>query len=350
MPRVTWRTNVVRKQMLWQDHAVDADKGIGPVRRRICKPDANGEIVDFLDLDVLVAADRDSRRLGHSRIFPDAEDDVIGRERLSVMPLDAALQLPHHRAAVFRETIVLLAGNFGGQRCNQIAFGVPSRQRLVEDPGAFLILGSDSEMRVEQSHRLPIEQLQHATAAGPGRLVGDFGRGHRHSGLAQHHSGHRCRQADGDHLLEEGSLRDSRPRLTSAMRSRSCRSFIGRLPSWCSILHRASRWPCRHGGLARLEMDQDRTILSKQDLVQSSAAERAAAHSLSVGSIKWEQSARGDAHLCPFYRSSPRERQQPRSKAAVARRTLIEPFKGFIGVPPHLRSIHRRLGLGCVAW
>jgi hypothetical protein len=86
--------------MLGQDHAVDADKGIGPVRRRLCKADANREIVDFLDLDVLVAADRDRRRLGHSRIFP-GEDDVIGRERLSIMPLDAALQLPQHRAAVF---------------------------------------------------------------------------------------------------------------------------------------------------------------------------------------------------------------------------------------------------------
>jgi hypothetical protein len=59
-------------------------------------------------------------------------------------------------------------------------------------------------MRVEQGHRLPIQQLQHATAAGLGRLVGDFGCGHRHPGLAQHHAGHRRRQADGNHLLDEG--------------------------------------------------------------------------------------------------------------------------------------------------
>ena len=151
--------DVIRKQMFWEDHAVGADKGIGPVRRRLVEEDANGEIVDLFDLDVLVAADRDGRGLRLPRIFP-GEDDVVGGERLAVMPFDAALQLPDHRAAVLGEPVIFLARNFGGQHRHQIAVAVPSRQRLVEDPRAFLVLGADGEMRVEQGDRLPIEQLQ----------------------------------------------------------------------------------------------------------------------------------------------------------------------------------------------
>ena len=166
--------DVIGKQMFRDDHAVDADKGIGPERRRLGEGHANGEIVDLLDLGVLVAGDRDRGGLGHSRIFP-VEDHVIGRERLAVMPFDALFQLPDHREAVLGEAVIFLARNFGGQHRNQIAVAVPSRQRLVEDAGAVLVLGSDGEMRVEQGHRLPIEQFQHAAAAGLGRLVGDCG-------------------------------------------------------------------------------------------------------------------------------------------------------------------------------
>ena len=76
------------------------------------------------------------------------------------MPFDAAFQLPDHRAAVLRQAIILLARNLRSEDRNQVAVIVPSRQRLVKDPGAFLILGADGEMRVEQGHRLPVEKFQ----------------------------------------------------------------------------------------------------------------------------------------------------------------------------------------------
>jgi hypothetical protein len=141
--------------MFRDDHAVGADKGVGPERGRLGKLHADGEIVDLFDLDVLVAGDRDRRGLGCSRIFP-VEDDVVRRERLAVMPFDALFQLPDHRKAVLGQPVIFLARNLGGEHRNQIAFGVPSGQRLVKDAGAVLILGADGEMRVEQGDRLPI--------------------------------------------------------------------------------------------------------------------------------------------------------------------------------------------------
>ena len=125
------------------------------------------------------------------------------------MPFDAPFQLPDHRAAVLGQSVILLARNFGGQERNQIAIIVPSRQRLVEDAGAFLVLGADGEMRVEQGHGLPIQKFKKAAAAGLGRLVRDLCRGHRHPGMAQHHAGHRRRQADRDHPLDKGPPRQS---------------------------------------------------------------------------------------------------------------------------------------------
>ena len=148
------------------------------------------------------------------------------------MPFDALFQLPDHREAVFGQPVIFLARNFGGQHRHQIAIAVPSGQRLVEDAAAVLVLGADGEMRVEQGHRLPVQNLQKPAAAGLGRLVGDFGRLHRHAGLASIMPAIgavrptaiiRCTKA----------RRDNRPVLTSAIRSRSSRSFIGLAPRWC---------------------------------------------------------------------------------------------------------------------
>ena len=52
---------VILEQVLRDDHAALADKGVGPERRRLGEANANGMGVDFLDLDVLVAADRRRR-------------------------------------------------------------------------------------------------------------------------------------------------------------------------------------------------------------------------------------------------------------------------------------------------
>ena len=243
--------------MLRDDHAPGADKGIGPVRRRLVEQHANGEIVDLFDLDVLVAADGDGGGLRCPRIFP-GEDDVVGGERLAVMPFDAAFQLPDHRAAVLGQPAIVLARNLGGQHRNQIAVAVPARQRLVKDPRAFLVLGSDGEMRVEQGDRLPIQQLQHAAAAGLGRLVRDRGLRHRHPGLAQHHARHRRGQADRDHPLDKGP-----PRQLTGFDIRNQVSQFPFLHGFGSLLVQ-NAWSSRLGP-ERLEMDQVSTTLSKQD-------------------------------------------------------------------------------------
>ena len=194
---------VVGEQVLRNDHAEGADEGVGPERRRLVEDHADGEVVELLDLDILVAADRDGGGVRIVRVFP-GEDDVIGGERLAVMPFDALLQLPDHRQAVFLQAVIVLARNLGGEDRDQVAVAVPAGQRLIEYPGTFLVLGADREMRVQQRDRLPVQQLQRAAAAGLGRLVGDLGRGHRHPGLAQHHAGDRRGQANPDHLLHEG--------------------------------------------------------------------------------------------------------------------------------------------------
>ena len=42
------------------------------------------------------------------------------------------------------------ARDLGGEHRHQIAVGVPAGERLVEDARAFLVLGADGEVRVEQ--------------------------------------------------------------------------------------------------------------------------------------------------------------------------------------------------------
>ncbi len=170
------------------------------------------------------------------------------------MPFDAAFQLPDHRAAVLGQSVILLARNLGSEDRHQIAVVIPSRQRLVKDPGAFLVLGADGEMRIEQGHGLPIHQFQHAAAAGLGRLVGQRGRSHRDPGLAQHHPGDRRRKAYGDHSLDKSPPRQ---------------------PAGLDVCNQVSKFPFFHGAgsslavnawsFSTLEMDQVSANLSKQD-------------------------------------------------------------------------------------
>ena len=74
-----------------------AQNGVGFVER-----DAHGEVVDLLDLHVLVAADGDRGGRRILGVFP-VEHDVVGGERLAVVPLHAALELPGDRLAVRRQ-------------------------------------------------------------------------------------------------------------------------------------------------------------------------------------------------------------------------------------------------------
>ena len=68
--------DVILEQMLRDDRAVVADKGIGPEWRRLGKDEADGEVVDLLDRDILVVGDRDRRGLRRFGIFP-VEDDIV---------------------------------------------------------------------------------------------------------------------------------------------------------------------------------------------------------------------------------------------------------------------------------
>src|SRR5262249_55555553 len=101
--------------MFRDDHAERADERIGPERSRLCEDHAHGEVVDLLDLDVLVTADGGGGGVRVLGILV-SEDDVVGRERLSVMPFDSPLKLPDDREAILFQAIVLLAWNLGSKR------------------------------------------------------------------------------------------------------------------------------------------------------------------------------------------------------------------------------------------
>ncbi len=187
--------------MFRDDHAVVTDKRVGPMRRRLGEGDTNCMIVDFLDrLDLLVFADRDRRRLGIFGVLP-VEDEIIGCAGRAIVPFDALFQFPDDREAVLFQAVIFRGGNFRSEDRNQIAILVPSGERLIEEPAGLLILGADGEMRIEQGRRLPKQQLQRASSTGFWRLVGEGGGGLGDSRLAQHHAGHRSREADGDHTL-----------------------------------------------------------------------------------------------------------------------------------------------------
>jgi hypothetical protein len=97
----------------------------------LVEDDADREIVHLLDLDVLIGrdADRSGRRI--RSVLP-VEYDIIGGERLAVVPLDARLELPGYRLAVGGEAAVFAARNLCGEDRDEIALGVPAGERLVE--------------------------------------------------------------------------------------------------------------------------------------------------------------------------------------------------------------------------
>ena len=99
---------IISKQVLGDHHAACADKRIRPERRRLGKVDDHRVVVNLLDLDVLVAANGRGSRCGIGSVLP-VEHDVVGSKRLTVVPLDAPLQLPGHRHAVGSEAAVLAA-------------------------------------------------------------------------------------------------------------------------------------------------------------------------------------------------------------------------------------------------
>ena len=185
------------------DQAVCATR---PERHRFFEKHAHRKRIELFDLDVLVAADshRSCGRIG--RIFP-VEHYVIGGERPPVVPLHAFFELPGHRHAVGSDPAILYVRDFGGEHRHQAAVGTPRRQRLVEDPTPFGILGADGEMRVEQGRALPEQCLERPTAAGSGRLVFGCSRRLDQPRSGQQHMGKRRREAETDQLGYKGPTR-----------------------------------------------------------------------------------------------------------------------------------------------
>ena len=111
-------------EMLGDDHPAHADEGISPERRGLFEVDLDGVAVDLLDLHVLVGANGHGRGGRVGRVLP-VEDDVIGGERLTVVPLDALLELPGHRLAVLGDAAVLHARDLRGQVGDEVAVRIP---------------------------------------------------------------------------------------------------------------------------------------------------------------------------------------------------------------------------------
>ena len=171
--------NIVAEQVPGDDAARPADEGVGPEGRRLLELHDDGEVVDFLDDDVLVGAAADRRRRGIAGIGP-GEDDIVGGEGLAVMPFDAALQLPGDRLPVGGNA-VLAGGDRGGELGLEIAIAIPGTQRFVEQTRRVLVLGADGEMRIEQGRPLPPHDLEQTAAAAFGRLVDRRRLRHRHA-------------------------------------------------------------------------------------------------------------------------------------------------------------------------
>ena len=202
------RADVVGVQVLRDDHAAHADESIGPERRRLVEQDAHRVAVDLLDLAVLVAADGGGggRRVGG--VLP-VEHDVVGGERLAVVPLHALLELPGDRLAVLGEPAVLEIRDLGGEDRRERALHIPGGERLVEDAAAVLVLGADREMRIEQGRALPPQRLERPAAAALGRLVRvRLCLRLRDARIGEHLHRERRGQPVGDHLIDEGAARE----------------------------------------------------------------------------------------------------------------------------------------------
>jgi hypothetical protein len=190
--------------VLGQDGAKGAGHGLGPEGRGLGVGDAHGVRIELLDLQVLVGGHGDCGRGRVARVGG-REDHVVGREGLAVVPGDALLELPGDALRVGRNTAVLRAGDLGGQAGDEIAFGVPAGQRFVEDARGVLFLGAAGKVRVQVGGALPPQQLERAAATALGGLVGNGRRGLRQAFVHQHHRGHRRRQAQAHHLLDEAA-------------------------------------------------------------------------------------------------------------------------------------------------
>ena len=126
---------------------VPGNDGAGhqPVGRGLREDELHRVRVDRLDL-LHVAEDADRRRAGGriSRVLP-VEDDVLGGERLAVVPLNVALQPPRHRRAVSGNAAVGDARNLAGKDRHHVGLRVETHERLVEETARVPVLEADRE-------------------------------------------------------------------------------------------------------------------------------------------------------------------------------------------------------------
>ena len=80
------------EQMFGDNHAL-ADKSVRPKRRRLCEVHPNRQRIELFDLDVPVDGDRRGGRRRVGTVFP-IEDDIIGSERLTIVPEHALFEFP----------------------------------------------------------------------------------------------------------------------------------------------------------------------------------------------------------------------------------------------------------------
>ena len=190
--------------MFGYDHAALADERIGPVRRGLREQNADGEWIELLDLDILVAADRCRCRSWVGGILP-IEHDIIGGELPAVVPGYILSELPGHRHAVGGQPAVFEVRDLGSEHRHQVAFGIPCRERLVENARPFLVLCADREMRVEQGSGLPEQHLERSAAARLGGFVPGVGRRLRQAGASEKLCRKRCGQTQTNDLVDEGA-------------------------------------------------------------------------------------------------------------------------------------------------
>src|SRR5206468_2400273 len=198
------------EQMLRNDHAARPAEGVEPEWGRVLERELDRVIVELLDpLDVTVGGDRHRRGRRVGCILP-VEDEIVGRERLSVVPADTALELPGDRFPVPRHAAVLERRNLLGEDRKEIGLRVERGERLVEHPRAVLVLGADGEVRVQERRGLPPEYLELPAAAATRRGEPVRPRLCRNRGGAQHLGGKRRGEAEPDHDPGEIAARQAR--------------------------------------------------------------------------------------------------------------------------------------------
>jgi len=125
------RARVRLEQVLGDDHPVLAYEGIGPEGHRRLGRDPDGVVVDLFGSHGVVAADGDGGGRRVADVGP-VEYDVVGGERLAVVPLHALLELPGDRLAVLGEAAIGDARQLGSQDRTEFGLRVPCRKGLVK--------------------------------------------------------------------------------------------------------------------------------------------------------------------------------------------------------------------------